>query len=49
MSDITEVLALADAMQLFLWFIPIGFLLGCIPFVVGLAVHGIIKIFRQAV
>ena len=42
-----ELYSLSDLMSYILSFIPIGFLLGCFPFVVGLAVNGIIKIFKQ--
>lgn len=40
-------ITLADFGTLFVSSIPVGFLLGGIPMLIGSAVHGVIRIFKQ--
>ena len=41
-------LSLSNCGQLFCGFIPVGFIIGCFPMIVGVVVHGIIGIFKKA-
>lgn len=42
-----EVLNLVDLGTLFVSFIPVGFLLGCIPMAAGIVVDGVFKIIKK--
>lgn len=42
-----EGLNLVDLCVLFVSFIPVGFLLGCIPMAVGVVVDGVFKIIKK--
>lgn len=41
-------LSLEEVGQLFVTSIPIGFVIGCIPMVIGVAIHGLINIIKSA-
>ena len=41
------VLPFDSLVQLFVSFIPVGFLAGCIPMVMGLGINGMMKIFKR--
>lgn len=41
-------LSLEELGQLFITSIPAGFLIGCIPMIIGVAIHGLINIFKKA-
>ena len=41
-------LSLEELGQLFTTSIPVGFLIGCIPMIIGVALHGLINIFKKA-
>lgn len=41
-------LSLEELGQLFIASIPAGFLIGCIPMIIGVAIHGLINIFKKA-
>ena len=40
-------LSLEEVGQLFVTSIPIGFVIGCIPMVIGVAIHGLINIIKR--
>lgn len=42
-----EVLEFSSVLDLMIHSISYGFLLGCFPLVIGLAVHGVVKIFKS--
>lgn len=41
-------MTLTEFGKLFVSSIPLGFLAGCIPMLIGSVVHGVMKIFKQA-
>ena len=41
-------LSLEELEKLFTTSIPVGFLIGCIPMIIGVAIHGLINIFKKA-
>ena len=41
-------LSLEELGQLFTTSITVGFLVGCIPMIIGVAIHGLINIFKKA-
>lgn len=41
-------LTLEELGQLFITSIPVGFLIGCIPMIIGVAIHGLINIIKKA-
>lgn len=41
-------LSLEELGKLFTASIPVGFLIGCIPMIIGVAIHGLINIFKKA-
>lgn len=41
------ILTIADLGKLFVSCIPVGFLLGFIPMLIGAVIHGIFRIFKQ--
>lgn len=41
------VLTLEESGKLFVSAVPIGFVIGCIPMIVGFAIHGLVKIFKM--
>lgn len=47
MESVT-LLTVEETAKLFVSCIPIGFIAGAIPMVIGLAVSGIVKIFKKA-
>lgn len=40
-------ISLSDFGQLFCESIPVGFLLGCFPMIIGVVAHGLINIFKR--
>lgn len=46
--ETTVLLTVEETAKLLLSFIPVGFIAGAIPMVVGLAVSGVMKIFKKA-
>ena len=40
-------LSLSDCGQLFCGSIPVGFVLGCFPMLIGVTIHGLINIFKK--
>lgn len=41
-------LSLEELGNLYITSIPVGFLIGCIPMIIGVAIHGLINIFKKA-
>lgn len=41
-------LTIEELGQLLMTSIPVGFLIGCIPMIIGVAIHGLINIFKKA-
>ena len=41
-------LSLSDCGQLFCGMIPVGFIIGCFPMIIGAVIHGLISIFKKA-
>ena len=41
-------ISLVEFGKLFVSSIPVGFLLGCIPMLIGAVIHGVFRIFKQA-
>lgn len=42
------ILTLEETGQLFMTSIPVGFLIGCIPMIIGVTIHGLINIIKKA-
>lgn len=40
-------ITLSDCGQLFCGSIPVGFVLGCFPMIIGVTIHGLINIFKK--
>lgn len=40
-------LSLVELCKLFVSSVPVGFLVGCIPMLIGSVIHGTIRIFKQ--
>ena len=41
-------LSLEELGQLFTTSIPVGFLIGCMPMIIGVTIHGLINIIKKA-
>lgn len=48
MEQTLLLLSIEDLGKLFVSTIPVGFLVGCIPMIIGATIHGIVGIFKQA-
>lgn len=46
--QVTEILELSDVLTKGFLMIPLGFGLGCLPMIVGAAIHGIFRILKEA-
>lgn len=46
--DNVLVLSLEELADLFVTFIPIGFLVGCFPMLIGFTIQGLMHIFKRA-
>lgn len=40
-------MVLEQIFEMFLPFIPVGFLLGCLPMLAGIGIHGVINIIKK--
>ena len=48
MEQTILLLSIEDLSKLFVSALPVGFLVGCIPMIIGVAIHGIVGIFKKA-